>query len=186
MQPKTKVILRNVLLAIAAIVVLFLVVVALQPNEMHVERTATIPAPPAAVFAQVNDFHKWGAWSPWERVDPNMKRTFSEPAAGEGAKYGWVGNADVGEGQMTIVEIRPDELIRIKLEFFKPFAGTNTAEFSFKPVGDDQTSVTWAMFGPKNFLSKAICLFMDMDQMIGGQFDQGLANLKTAVETKPQ
>jgi uncharacterized protein YndB with AHSA1/START domain len=186
MQPKAKRVIKYILLAIAALIMLFLVVVAIQPNEMHVERTATIPAPPADVFAQVNDFHKWQAWSPWERVDPNMKRTLSGPTEGEGAKYGWVGNADVGEGEMTIAESRPNELIRIKLEFFKPFAGTNTAEFTFKPVGDGQTSVTWAMFGPKNFLSKAICLFMDMDQMIGGQFDQGLANLKTVVETKPQ
>ena len=150
------------------------------------ERKATIPASSAEVFAQVHDLHKWQAWSPWERVDPNMKRTYSGPAAGTGASYAWVGNRNVGEGRMTITECRPNELIRIKLEFFKPFKATNTAEFTFQPQGDHQTAVTWSMFGPKNFFAKALHMFCSMDKMIGGEFDIGLANLKAVVESAKQ
>ncbi|HEV3009571.1 MAG TPA: SRPBCC family protein [Burkholderiales bacterium] len=169
--------------AVAAVVVIFLVVVALQPSDFRVERSATMRAPAPAAFAQVNDLHNWRAWSPWEKIDPALKRSYEGPQAGTGATYAWQGNNDVGEGRMTITESRPGELVRMRLEFFKPFAATNTTEFTFKPSGDT-TAVTWTMTGQNNFLSKAICLFVNMDSMVGGMFEQGLAQMKTVVETK--
>jgi hypothetical protein len=172
------------LAALAAVIVVFLIVVALQPSDFRVERSATMRAPAPAAFAQVNDFQNWQAWSPWEKVDPALKRQYDGPKAGTGAVYAWQGNKDVGEGRMTIMESRPGELVRIKLEFFKPFAATNTAEFSFKPAGAETTAVTWSMAGQNNFLSKAICLFVDMDRMVGGMFDQGLTQMKAIVERR--
>jgi hypothetical protein len=173
--------LKKILIGLALVIVVFLIVVALQPSDFRVTRTATMAAPPATVFAQVNDFQKWRAWSPWEKMDPDMERTYEGPSAGEGAKYAWAGNSDVGEGNMTITESRPAELIRLKLEFIKPMEGTSDTVFTFKPQGDS-TEVTWDMSGKNNFLAKAFCLFMNMDKMIGGQFEDGLANLKSIVE----
>ena len=174
--------LKTILISLAVIIVVFLVVVALQPKEFRVARSTAISAAPPAVFAQVNDFHKWAAWNPWGKIDPAMKQTYEGAQSGVGAIYTWSGNNEVGEGRMTIVESRPSDLIRIKLEFFKPFAGVRTAEFTFKPEGD-QTVVSWSMTGENNFMAKAIHLFMNMDRMIGGQFERGLADMKTAVET---
>ena len=167
--------LKIILIALAVIVVALVVIVALQPSEFRVARSTTISAPPPAVFAQVNDFHKWEAWNPWGKIDPAMKQTYEGAPAGTGAIYTWAGNNEVGEGRMTITESRPSDLIRVKLEFFKPFAATNTAEFTFKPEGN-QTAVTWSMFGDNNFMAKAIHLFINMDKMIGGQFEKGLAD----------
>ena len=171
----------KVLIVVAVIVVGLVVVIALQPASFHVTRTAAISAPPAAVFAQVNDFHNWVAWSPWEKLDPGMKRSYEGAPAGVGATYAWSGNSQVGEGRMRITESRPSDLIRIELDFMKPFRATNTAEFSFEPRGD-QTAVTWTMTGRKNFVAKAIHLVMSMDRMIGGSFEQGLAQMKAVVE----
>jgi hypothetical protein len=176
--------LKWILGGVAAAVVIFLIVVALQPSDFKVERSATMRAPAPAAFAQVNDFQNWRAWSPWEKIDPALKRQYEGPKAGNGAIYAWQGNKDVGEGRMTITESRPGELVRIRLEFFKPFAATNTAEFSFKPAGSDSTAVTWTMTGQNNFLSRAICMFVDMDKMVGGMFEQGLAQMKSVVETR--
>jgi len=177
--------LKIILIALAVIVVVLIVIVALQPSEYRVARSTTISAPPAAVFAQVNDFHKWEAWNPWGKIDPAMKQAYEGAPAGIGAIYTWTGNKEVGEGRMTITESCPSELIRITLEFFKPFAATNTAEFTFKPEGN-QTAVTWSMFGEKNFMAKVIHLFMSMDKMIGGQFEKGLADMKSIVEAAPK
>jgi uncharacterized protein YndB with AHSA1/START domain len=177
--------LKKVLIAAAVLVALFVIIVALQPSEFRVARSATIAAPPPAVFAQVNDFHKWEAWNPWGKIDPAMKQAYEGAQAGPGAVYRWSGNNEVGEGRMTIIESRPSDLIRIELEFFKPFAGTSTAEFTFKPEGY-QTAVTWSMAGENNFIAKAMHLFMNMDKMIGGQFDKGLASMKSVAETAPQ
>jgi hypothetical protein len=171
----------KILIPVAVIVLAILVVVAMQPPDYRVTRTATIAAPAAAVFAQVNDFHNWRAWSPWEKIDPEMKRTYEGAPAGVGAIYAWVGNKEVGEGRMTMMESRPSELIRIKLEFVKPFRATNMAEFTFEPRGE-QTAVTWTMTGRKNFVTKAIHLFMNMDRMVGGSFETGLAQMKALVE----
>lgn len=157
------------------------IVIAMQPAEYSVQRQATIAAPPAEVFAHVNDFHKWDAWSPWAKADPAAKNTFEGPTEGTGAILKWSGNSEVGEGMMTITESRPHELIRIKLEFFKPFAGTATTEFTFKGEGD-QTAVTWNMHGKNEFIGKAMCLVMNMDKMIGDKYVEGLANLKSISE----
>lgn len=177
--------LTKILATVAAIAVVFVVIVALQPADFHVARSAAISAPPPAVFAQVTDFHKWETWNPWGKIDPAMKQSYEGAPAGPGAIYTWAGNKEVGAGRMTIAESRPNELIRVKLEFFKPFAATNTAEFTFVPEGN-QTKVTWSMFGEKNFMAKALHLFMNMDKMIGGQFEQGLANMKAAAEGAPK
>ena len=184
-KPKSKIlsILKKVLIGFVAILAVFAIVVALQPPDFAISRTASIAAPPAAPFAQVNDFHRWEAWSPWAKLDPAMKTTYEGPASGTGAIYHWAGNDQVGEGRMTILESRPGELVRIKLEFLKPFAATNQADFTFKGDGA-QTSVTWAMSGRKNFIQKAFCLFMDMDKMVGADFEKGLAQMKSAVEAK--
>jgi hypothetical protein len=171
-----------VLIALAVIVALVAVVVALQPSTFQVVRTATISAPANVVFAQVNDLHKWEGWSPWAKLDPTMKQTYEGQPAGTGAIYSWNGNRNVGEGRMTITESRPDDLVGIKLEFMRPFAGTNDVEFTFKPDGK-QTVVTWSMAGNKNFITKAFGLVMSMDKMVGGMFEQGLAQLKTIAES---
>ena len=177
--------LKKILIAVAVIIVVMVVIVALQPTEFRVARSTTISAPAPAVFAQVNDFHKWEAWNPWGKIDPAMKQTYEGAPAGIGAIYTWAGNNEVGEGRMTLTESRPSELIRIKMEFFKPFAGISTAEFTFKPEGN-QTAVTWRMSGENNFMAKAMHLFMNMDKMIGGQFDKGLAQMKSIVEAAPK
>jgi len=177
--------LKIILISLAVIVIVSVVIVALQPSEFHVARSTTISAPPAAVFAQVNDFHKWEAWNPWGKIDPAMKQGYDGAPAGIGAIYTWAGNNEVGEGRMTITESRPNDLIRVKLEFFKPFAGNSIAEFTFKPEAN-QTAVTWSMTGQNNFMAKAIHLFMNMDKMIGGQFEKGLAEMKSVVEASPK
>ena len=166
---------------LVAIVVVFVGVVAMQPSEFRISRSATISVPPGEVFAQVNDFHNWDAWSPWAKLDPAATNAFEGPSAGTGAKITWSGNDEVGEGTMTLTESRPNDLIRIQLDFVRPFEDTSTTEFTFKPEGD-QTLVTWTMFGQQKFISKAVCLFINMDKMLGAQFEQGLANLKSVVE----
>jgi uncharacterized protein YndB with AHSA1/START domain len=174
-------VLKKGLIGIAAIVVVLVIVVALQPSEFRVVRSATISAPPAAVFAQVNDFHNWEAWSPWAKLDPACKYTFEGAPAGTGAVFVWSGNDQVGEGRMTLLDSCPHERIRIKLDFLRPFESTCTVEFHFKPEGD-QTAVTWSMFGENNFLAKAFCLFMNMDKTVGGDFEKGLAQMKAVTE----
>ena len=171
----------KILIALAGIVFVFVAIVATRPSEYRVVRTATISAPAPAVFAQVNDFHKWQAWNPWAKIDPAMKPAYEGAPAGTGAIYTWAGNKEVGEGRMTLTESRPSDLIRIRLEFQKPFRSTSTAEFTFKPEGD-RTIVTWRMAGHVNFIAKAVHLFLDMDTMIGGNFEKGLADMKAVVE----
>jgi len=177
--------LKKILIVIGVIVVVFVIIVALQPAEFHIARTATIAAPAEVVFAQVNELKKWDAWSPWIKIDPAMKQTYEGPASGKGALSRWAGNNQVGEGSMTITESRPNELIRFDLEFIKPMAGTSTSEFTFKPEGN-RTTVTWSMSGRNNFIAKAMCLFMNMDKMVGGEFEKGLAQMKSITETAPR
>ena len=171
--------------AIVVLIGSLVAVIAAQPKKFRITRSASMAAPPADVFAQVNDFHNWRAWSPWEKMDPQLERTYEGPAAGVGAMYSWRGNKKVGEGRMTITDSRPGELVRIKLEFLKPFRATNTAEFALEPVGDG-ANLSWSMTGERNFMFKAMGLIMNMDKMIGGDFERGLANLKSVVEGKPQ
>jgi uncharacterized protein YndB with AHSA1/START domain len=175
--------LKKILLGLVVVIVVFVIIVAVQPSEYRIERSAAMNAPPADVFAQVNDFHNWEAWSPWAKLDPNAKNTFEGPTSGTGAIFTWSGNDQVGEGRMTIIESRPNELIRIKLDFVKPFESTCTTEFTFKPDGK-QTVVSWSMFGHNGFVAKAFCLFMNMDKTLGGEFEKGLANMKAVVEPK--
>jgi hypothetical protein len=175
--------LKKILLSLVAIIAIILVVAAFQPAEYHVTRSATIAAPASAIFPEINDFHRWGAWSPWEKLDPAMKRTFEGPAAGVGSSYAWEGNSDVGAGKMTITESKPGDVLRIKLEFLKPMPGDCPTEFVFRPEGAG-TQVTWTMSGTKDYLSKVVCLFMNMDKMVGGDFAKGLASLKQIAEAK--
>jgi carbon monoxide dehydrogenase subunit G len=171
----------KILVVLAVILLAFVVIVALQPADFRVARSTHILAPPTAAFGQVNDIKKWEAWSPWLKLDPNARSSYEGPSAGAGAAMAWAGNNKVGEGRMTITESQPPELVRFRLDFFKPMAGTSTAEFTFKPEGD-QTVVTWAMFGKNNFKAKAFGLFVNCDRMIGGQFEKGLASMKSIVE----
>lgn len=177
-------ILAYILGGVAIVVLMVVVLISLQAPEFRVARSITIPTPATAIFPFVNDFHLWEAWSPWEKLDPAMKRDYDGPPAGAGASYAWNGNNQVGEGRTTITESRPCDLIRIKLEFIRPFACTNDVEFTFKPEGE-QTVVTWSMTGKKNFMAKAVHMLMNMDKMCGGQFEQGLANLRAAVTSTP-
>ena len=180
-----KKVLIGVAAAIAVLVLGFVAIVATRPNEFRISRSATMAAPAERVFAQVNDFHKWNDWSPWAKLDPNAKNSFSGPDAGEGATFGWAGNDQVGEGKMTITESRPGELVRLKLMFIKPMEDSSDTEFRFKPDGE-KTTVTWTMSGTyKDFMSKAICMCMNMDKMMGEKFDEGLASIKAIVE-KPE
>ena len=172
---------KKIIIALVVILVVFVIIVATRPANFRVTRSTIISAPPAVVFAQVNDFHKWDAWSPWAKLDPAMKQTHEGAPAGVGAIYSWAGNKKVGEGRMTITESRTNELIGIKLEFLKPFAAVNTTEFTFTPVGN-QTTVNWSMTGTNNFMAKAFCMFMNMDKMVGGDFEKGLADLKSVAE----
>ena len=171
-------ILRIILLVLLVAVVAVLGLAATKPDHYHVERSATISAPPAAVFAQLNDFHKWEAWSPWEKIDPAMKRTFEGSASGKDASYGWVGNDKVGEGRMTIVESEPDSHVGLRLEFIKPWSEICQVSFALAPEGE-ATKVTWGMDGTHNYTAKIFCVFMDMDKMIGTDFEKGLAQLGT-------
>jgi hypothetical protein len=172
----------KILAFIAAVIGIICVIAVFQPDDFRIERSIAIAAPASAVFAQVNDFHKWQAWSPWEKMDPAMKRTFEGPAAGAGAMYSWVGNSKVGEGKMTLTASKASENIHIQLDFLKPMKATNQTEFIFKTEGK-QTLVTWSMTGTKNFISKIFCLFMNMDKMVGGDFEKGLSALKESVES---
>ena len=174
---------KKILIGLILIVAILAGVIAMQPGEFNISRSAKMAAPPAAPFEQVNDFHKWQAWSPWDKIDPAMKRTYEGPESGVGAIYRWAGNSEVGEGNMTITESKPNDLIKIKLVFIKPMEGVSDTEFTFKPEGND-TVVTWNMAGKNNFVGKAFCLFMGMDKMIGEKFEEGLAEMKKIVEKK--
>lgn len=157
------------------------IVINMQPDEFNVSRSALMNAPAEKVFAQINDHHNWEHWSPWGKLDPNMKSTITGPASGLGSVYSWSGNSQVGEGISTIVDSRADEFVKMKLEFLKPFKGTSDVEFTLKPEGAS-TLVTWNMTGKSNFIAKAMGLFMDCGKMMDAQFDQGLAALKAIVE----
>ncbi len=178
--------LKKVALAFAVIVVALAAFIATRPAEFRIVRSRTLSAPPAVVHGYVNDFHKWAEWSPWEKLDPALKRDHSGAPAGTGAVYAWSGNSQVGEGRMTITDSRAPHSVTIRLEFIKPFAATNTSQFDFAPSGSG-TQVTWAMSGRNNFTSKAFSVFMDMDKMVGADFERGLANLDTvtAAAAKP-
>jgi uncharacterized protein YndB with AHSA1/START domain len=176
-------VLELVLLAFAVAIVALLAFTATRADSFRIERSAQIKAPPEKIFALINDLHRWTAWSPWEKIDPRLKRSYTGAASGMGAAYAWEGNSKVGAGRMEITDATAASKIVIKLDFIEPFEGHNTAEFTLTPGAQGETTVNWAMYGPSPFVSKLIGIFFNMDRMIGGQFEQGLANLKTASET---
>ena len=172
-----------VVLALAIAVVLLLA--ARKPDIFRVQRATTVKAPPERIFPLINDFHQWGTWSPYETRDPAMKRSYSGADSGQGAVYGWEGNKNVGSGRMEILDAAAPSKIVIKLDFFTPFEGHNTAEFTMLPQGDATnvtTNVTWLMHGPSRFIGKIMHVFIDMDRMVGKDFEIGLANLKRITE----
>jgi hypothetical protein len=175
----------KILIAGAAILVVLVAVIATRPSEFREERSATMSAPSPVVFAPVNDIHNWEAGSPYAKRDPGMKKSFEGAPAGVGAKYAWSGHHELGEGRTTIIESRPSELIRVELEFVRPFAGTSTATFTFRPEGE-RTAVTWSLDGRNSFPAKAMGLVMNMDRMIGDDFEKGLAQMKTIAEAAPR
>ncbi len=168
-----------VMLAVAIAVVLILA--ATKPDSFSVTRAIDVTAPAERIFPLINDFHQWGVWSPWENKDPAMQRSYDGPASGKGAVYGWDGNKNVGSGRMEILEAPAPSKILIKLDFLKPFEAHNTAEFTMLPQGAG-TRLTWIMRGPAPFMSKLMQVFMNFDQMIGKDFEIGLANLKKLAE----
>jgi Polyketide cyclase / dehydrase and lipid transport len=178
-------VIKKLIVALALLLIALAVVIALQPADFRITRNTTIAAPAAVVFANVNDFRKWEAWSPWAKLDPSMKVAYDGPARGPGMIYTWSGNNKVGQGRMTIIESRPDDLVRIELEFLKPMAATNKTEFTFTPAGN-QTAVNWTMTGTNNFFGKAFALFMNMDKMVGKDFENGLAQMKALLESAPK
>ena len=170
-----------IFISAALVVSLFLIIVQSRPSDFRITRAARIAAPVDVVFENVNDLHKWEAWSPWAKLDPNAKSTFSGPVAGPGASMVWDGNNKVGAGKMTITDSHPGESLRMNLEFLRPFKAHNLAEFTFKAEGD-QTIVTWSMAGKNNFICKAMGLFINCDKMVGGEFEKGLANLNSVTQ----
>ena len=171
----------KILIVLVVVLVIFIIVVVFQPSRYRIFRSTAISASPADVFALINDLHRFQDWSPWARLDPNMKLTYEGAPCGVGAAYAWEGNKKVGQGRMTITESRANELVRMKLEFIKPFPSTSMAEFVLKPEGA-QTAVTWSFSGDNNFMAKAFFLFVSMDKMVGGDFARGLAQLKNLTE----
>lgn len=160
------------------------VFIASRPANFRIVRSETISVPAAAIFAELNDLHRWEAWSPWAQLDPASTSEFAGPASGIGSSMHWRGNSKVGEGIMTIIESQPVQLVRLRLEFLKPFKATNTAEFSLEPHPGG-TVVTWSMTGTNNFGAKAFNLVVNCDRMVGGMFEQGLVNLKAVVIAAP-
>ncbi|HYI92049.1 MAG TPA: SRPBCC family protein [Bryobacteraceae bacterium] len=174
---------KKILLALIAILALLAVVIAMRPAHFRIVRSTTVAAPMSTVFPLINDFHRWNTWSPWAKLDPTMKKSIEGPSAGVGSIYTWSGNNDVGEGRMTILESDPDQRVRIRLEFIKPFAATNLTELTLRPEGSG-TLVNWEMTGENNFMSKAFDLFMNMDKTVGADFEKGLAQLRTVAEQR--
>jgi uncharacterized protein YndB with AHSA1/START domain len=173
--------LKTIVLIAVALIVAVLGYAALRPGIFEVRRSASIAAPAARVFPLIDDLRQWAAWSPYEKIDPAMKKSFSGAASGTGAAYAWEGNDKVGQGRMEITESTPSSRVVFKLDFIKPFEGHNVAEFTLVPQGD-ATQVTWAMRGPSPYIARLMGIFVDMDHMIGKDFEAGLANLKAAAE----
>ena len=172
---------KIIALVFVVLIVALLVFATTKPDTFRVQRSASIKAPPEKIFPLINDLHRWGAWSPWEKMDPAMKRNFSGAANGKGAVYEWEGNHNVGKGRMEITETSPPSQVVIKLDFIKPFEAHNIAEFMMGSK-DDSTNVTWAMHGPTPYMAKVIHIFFSMDSMVGKDFETGLANLKAIAE----
>jgi uncharacterized protein YndB with AHSA1/START domain len=174
--------LKKAFVVVIVLVATFLLFVAMQPSEFCIQRSIVIAAPAEKIFPYINDLHKHGLWSPWEKLDPSMKKTFAGSPSGIGSIYSWEGTDKVGVGSMTIVDSQPNKKVSMNLEFLKPFKAANHVEFAFKPQAEG-TAVSWSMSGHKQFLQKIFCSFMNMDKMVGSEFEKGLAQLKTVVES---
>ena len=172
--------LKTIIIIIALLIATVLIYASTKPDTFRIERSTTIKASPEKISAYLTDFKQWAAWSPWEEKDPAMKRTYSGAATGKGAVYGWEGNKNVGTGRMEILDVQPQK-VTVKLDFLAPFEAHNTAEFTLQPQGDT-TQVAWAMHGPANLMTKVVHVFMNMDKMVGPDFEAGLAKLKAAAE----
>ncbi|MBI4082133.1 MAG: SRPBCC family protein [Candidatus Lambdaproteobacteria bacterium] len=172
---------KKIAIVVVALIGAILIYAATKPDTFRVQRATSIKAPPEKIFALINDFHRWGSWSPWENLDPAMKRTYTGAPNGKGAVYAWEGNSKVGAGRMEIAEASPPSKVTIQLDFLEPIEGHNIAEFTLDAKGDS-TNVTWAMHGPSPYVAKVMTIFFSMDNMVGKDFEQGLANLKTIAE----
>lgn len=173
--------LKIIIAVMILLVATLLTYAATKPETFRLQRSTTIGAPPEKIFPFINDFHQWLAWSPWERLDPELKRSFSDASQGKGAQYQWEGNSKVGTGGMEIVEVSSPSKVLIKLDFLKPFEAHNFAEFTLAPQGG-ATNVTWAMYGPQSYMAKLMNVFGMTERMVGPQFETGLANLKALAE----
>ena len=169
------------LIIIAIVIIAFLVIASMRPSTFSLQRSINVNATPEKIFPHLNDFKNWGAWSPWEKMDPELKRSFSGSESGKGAYYSWIGNKKVGEGNMEITRSVPSSNIELNLNFLKPFKASNVTEFKITPNGN-MTNVNWEMRGPLNLFMKIMHMFMNMDKMVGKDFEAGLANLKSIVE----
>ena len=172
---------KTVAVVVVLLLAAILIFAATRPDTFRVERSASIEAPPEKIFPLIADFENWRAWSPWERLDPALKRSYSGPRSGKGAAYAWEGNGEVGHGRMEIEQASPPSRIVVKLDFMKPFEAHNVAEYTLERKGD-ATQVTWAMHGPSPYAAKLMGIFFSMDRMVGSKFDEGLANLKALAE----
>jgi uncharacterized protein YndB with AHSA1/START domain len=175
--------LKKIIIGIVVVLGALAAVIATRPSTFHIERSADAAAPADVVFAMITDFHQWAEWSPWEKMDATMKKTYSGAPSGPGSVYEWTGNDKVGQGRMTILAVKPNEQVSIKLEFIKPWTATNQVAFDLKPASD-KTKVSWSMDGQHDFMGKAFSMFMDMDKMVGGDFEKGLAKLSEVSATE--
>ena len=173
---------KKILIALVVIIAAILIFAATKPDTFKVERTASIKAAPEKIFPLINNMHNWASWSPWEKLDPAMKKTFSGPDSGVGAVYAWEGNSKAGAGSMEITDAPAPSKVTMKLDFVKPFVGHNIAEFTLTPDGGEGTTVTWSMSGPSPYMMKVIGIFCNMDKLIGKDFETGLANLRALSE----
>jgi hypothetical protein len=172
---------KKIILGLLGAIALLLIYAGFRPDSFRVERSVSIQAEPAKVYALLNDFHHFPSWSPWQNLDPGMKTTHSGAPSGQGAVYEWKGNDAVGAGRMEILKSVSNTSVTVQLDFFKPFEARNTSEYTVASAGG-KTTVTWAMFGPSPYISKLMGVFVSMDSMIGKDFERGLANLKTVAE----
>lgn len=172
----------KILIVLAVALLLLVIFIASRPADFRIQRTTVINAPASTIFPHINDLRKMNDWSPWAKMDPNSKSSYSDPATGVGASMTWAGNKEVGEGTMTVMESHPDQKVVLRLDFLKPFQATSRSEFTIGQEGAS-TRVTQTMSGKNNFFAKAVNLVIDCDKMVGGQFEKGLSNLKTTAES---
>jgi uncharacterized protein YndB with AHSA1/START domain len=173
--------LKKILAGLFVVILIICGLALTKPDTFTVQRSTVIKAPPEKIMALISDFHNWPTWSPWEKLDPKMQRTFSGAASGKGAVYNWLGNSDVGQGRMEITDITPPTKVVIKLDFIVPMESNNVTEFMLTPQGEN-TTVTWTMNGPMPFMFKLMNVFSSMDAVVGKDFDRGLLQLKSAAE----